>query len=74
MQVAKPMGSKGEDREDQVYSITDERTDWATVWTALRQFRTFTSSRMYGGLAASHKRTDEALDALKRLNDHRATQ
>ena len=71
--MASTDGSEGESQKDQVYTVARERQDWATVWVALRAWKTFCGSRVYSGLAEANKRAADALDALKRLNDQRAT-
>ncbi len=63
--------SEGESQEDAVYTVVDEQRDWATVWTALRSYRSFTQPRAYSGLQAAYNRSGDALQALVRLNDHR---
>lgn len=71
--MASTARSEGKGEEDQVYTVERERQDWAIVWTVLRSFRSIARQFEYGGLAASYKNTGEALQALTRLNDHRAT-
>ena len=71
--MASTARSEGKGEEAQVYTVEKERQDWATVWTMLRSFRSIARQFRYGGLAASYRNTGDALQALKRLNDHRAT-
>jgi len=63
---------KRSDRSSEVYPASMEHRDWATVWLALKSFRTFTGSMQYSGLAKAHNQSAQALDALKRLNRYKA--